>query len=227
MTRFSPSHARLHQVFNTASHFVGAMLALLGTAELITKASEQSQPWKIVGFSIYGASLIALFACSTMHHLLEGPAAMERGLRIADFAAIFPLIAGTFTPPCLVLLHGKGIGWVLLGTVWFLAAAGIAIIVSAFDHLPKWLPLTMFLTMGWMGALLGIAIFPYVGVAGIALLLAGGIAFSVGGAIYHAETPNPIPGKFGFHEIWHCAVLLGALLHWLFMWFFIVPYIPS
>ena len=67
-----------------------------------------------MGFSIYGASLVALFACSTLHHGLEGPAAMERGLRIADFAAIYPLIAGTFTPPCLVFLHSTGFGWVLV-----------------------------------------------------------------------------------------------------------------
>ena len=114
-----------------------------------------------------------------------------------------------------------------LGTVWFLAGCGIAIIVSAFDHLPKWLPMTMFLTMGWMGALLALAIFKYVGVGGIALLAAGGVAFSAGGAVYHGESPNPVPGRFGFHEIWHVMVLLGALLHFLFMWLYIVPYIPN
>lgn len=180
-----------------------------------------------MGFSIYGASLIALFTCSTMHHMLEGPAVMERALRIADFAAIYPLIAGTFTPPCLVFLHATGFGWVLLGTVWFLAGGGIAIIVSAFDHLPKWLPLTMFLAMGWMGAFLALAIYKYVGLGGVALIAAGGVAYSVGGVIYHTETPNPVPGRFGFHEIWHCMVLLGALLHWLFMWFYVVPYVPT
>ena len=180
-----------------------------------------------MGFSIYGAALVALFIASTLHHMLEGPAAMERALRIADFAAIYPLIAGTFTPPCLVFLHSTGFGWVLLGTVWLLAGLGIAMIVSAFDHLPKWLPFTMFLTMGWMGALLAFAIFKYVGVGGSGLLAAGGVAFSAGGIMYHAEAPNPLPGRFGFHEIWHVMVLVGATLHWLFMWFYVVPYIPT
>ena len=111
--------------------------------------------------------------------------------------------------------------------------------MRALTRARRWLPLTMFMTMGWMGALLAVAIFPFVGFGGIALLLAGGIAYSVrpralqpclvsqtltplrahqgGGWIYQSETPNPVPGRFGFHEIWHVAVIVGALFHFGFM----------
>ena len=154
--------------------------------------------------------------------------------------------AGTFTPICLVFLYNSGEGWALLGTLWFLTAAGIGLTISAFDHLPKWVPFTMFITMGWMGALLAIAILPFVGVGGIALVALGGVAYSVrgaggrgarmplgrshshtfpqaGGYVYQAETPNPIPGRFGFHEIWHLAVMVGALCHYIFMWVYVLP----
>jgi len=209
-----------------------------------------------VGFAIYSASLLALFCLSTLHHGIEGPDWLERGLRIADYCAIFPLIAGSFTPICLVFLHGSGFGWGLLGTLWFLAACGIALTISAFDHLPRWVTLAMFGTMGWMGAVLAAAIYPDVGLGGVALIAAGGVAYSAGGVIYDMvratlrsrcvtrfwraaaapglicprsqEWPNPAcsEGVFGFHEIFHVFVLLGAGLHYAFMWLYVVPYNP-
>ena len=100
-----------------------------------------------------------------------------------------------------------------LGTVWFLAGCGIAIIVSAFDHLPKWLPMTMFLTMGWMGALLALAIFKYVGVGGIALLAAGGVAFSAGGRCTMASRQIHFPGNSGsmrFGTSWSSSALCST-----------------
>ncbi len=203
---------------------LGARLARVRWLTHASAPHQQGQPWKIVGFSIYGTCLVNLFVCSTLHHGLEGPPQLERGLRIADYCAIYPLIAGTFTPICLVYLHASGFGWALLGVLWFLAFCGIAMTLSAFDHLPKWVPFTMFLTMGWMGALLAAAIWHIVGLGGIALVAAGGIAYSAGGIVYQAEQPNPLPGRFGFHEIWHAAVLLGALFHFLFMWLYVMPY---
>lgn len=184
----------------------------------------QHAPWKIVSFSIYSLTLLALFTASTLHHGLEGPAALERALRMADYSAIYALIAGTFTPICLVFLHASGFGWALLGTLWFLACAGIAMTLIAFDHLPKWLPFTMFITMGWMGALLVKAIYPMVGLGGVALIAAGGAAYSAGGILYQAEWPQLVAGRFGFHECWHVAVLLGAGLHWCFMWSYVLPF---
>jgi predicted membrane channel-forming protein YqfA (hemolysin III family) len=121
--------------------------------------------------------------------------------------------AGSFTPICLVFLYNSGVGWALLGTLWLLAFCGIALTISAFDHLPKcarlraarharafahlcpsfvpivcadrsWVPFTMFITMGWMGALLAVAVYPFVGVGGIALVAAGGVAYSVRSCAY-------------------------------------------
>jgi hemolysin III len=211
-------------VFNTASHFVAALLSLLGGVELITSASEQGAPWKVVSFSIYSASLLGLFTASTLHHGLEGSADLERSLRIADYAAIYPLIAGSFTPLCLIYLHNSGWAWGLLGTLWLLAACGVALTVTAFEHIPKWASLTLYVTMGWMGALVAAALFPIVGLGGLALLVGGGVAYTAGGVIYAVEAPNPLPGVLGFHEIWHVFVMLGALLHWIFMWRYALAY---
>lgn len=179
-----------------------------------------------MGFAVYSASLFCVFCLSTLHHALEGPPWMERGLRIADYCAIYPLIAGTFTPLVLVFLNHSGFGWGLLGVLWLLAFGGIALTISAFDHLPRWVTLTIYVTMGWMGVLLAVAVFPFVGYGGVALLAAGGVAYTGGGAIYDLEKPNPVPGVFGFHEIWHVCVLAGAGLHWLFMWYYVVPFVP-
>lgn len=168
-------------------------------------ASIEAQPWKIVGFAIYSASLLALFCLSTLHHGIEGPDWLERGLRIADYCAIFPLIAGSFTPICLVFLHGSGFGWGLLGTLWFLAACGIALTISAFDHLPRWVTLAMFGTMGWMGAVLAAAIYPDVGLGGVSLIAAGGLAYSAGGVIYDMVRATP-RSRF-VTRFWRCSAL--------------------
>lgn len=214
------------EVFNTASHFAAAMVSFLGSVVLIVKASLQKEPWKIVGFTVYGATLVALFMCSTLHHGLEGSPAMEKALRIADFCAIFPLIAGTFTPLCLVYLNNTGVGWTFFGVLWFLTACGIGLVISTWDKLPKWVPFTMYITMGWMGALLAKVLFPFIGWAGVGWLALGGVCFSVGGVMYQMEMPNPVPGRFGFHEIWHCMVILGALCHYMLMYDIVAPATP-
>jgi hemolysin III len=209
------------EVFNASSHLAATMLSILGTVLLVTEASAQKEPWKIVSFSIYGASLIFLFVCSTLHHAIVGPC--ERLFRIMDYLAIYPLIAGTFTPLCLVFYHDSTVGWVFCMTVWFIAILGMLMTATHFEKIPKWLSMTMYITLGWFGACMTYWLIPVLGWSGFALFLCGGVVYTIGGYVYTTEQPNPIPGKFGFHELWHIAVIVAAASHWLLMYFFVLP----
>ena len=219
------------EVFNSASHLAATMLSILGTVLLISESSATqiladgtqlpADPWKIVSFSIYGASLIFLFSCSTLHHALSGP--MEGFLRMMDYLAIYPLIGGTFTPLCLVFFHNQVIGWAFCSTVWALAILGMIATACCFEKIPKWLSMTMYITLGWLGACMTYWLVPVLGWSGFGLFLLGGIFYTAGGYVYTMEQPNPIPGRFGFHEIWHVAVILGAAIHWLLMYAYVLP----
>jgi hemolysin III len=209
------------EVFNSASHFSATLLSILGTVLLITEASGQKDPWKIVSFAIYGASLIFLFGCSTLHHAISGP--LEGIFRVLDYMAIYPLIGGTFTPLCLVFYHDSGIGWAFCMTVWGLAIIAMLSTALWFSKIPKWLSMTMYITLGWLGACMTYWLIPVLGWSGFGLFLLGGVLYTAGGYVYTTEKPNPVPGKFGFHEIWHVAVVLAAACHWLLMYFYVLP----
>lgn len=225
------------EVFNAASHLAATMLSILGTVLLISEASSTQvlddnddttippNAWKIVSFSIYGASLIFLFACSTVHHAVVGP--WEEFFRMMDYLAIYPLIGGTFTPLCLVFYHDTVIGWAFASTVWGIALLGMVATATCFHKIPKWLSMTMYITLGWLGAFMTYWLIPVLGWGGFGLFLLGGVLYTVGGYVFTMEYPNPWPGRFGFHEIWHVAVMLAALAHWLLMFTYVLPYNPQ
>lgn len=212
------------EVFNAGSHVAATILSILGTSLLIAEASSQGNAWKIVSFSLYGASLINLFGSSTLHHMISSSEIVERRLRMLDYVAIYPLIAGTFTPMCLVFYHDSVIGWCFFGTIWLIALAGMFFTIFLFHKIPKWLSMTMYITLGWLGVFMGNWLFPMLGYGGMAVYLLGGLFYTVGGAVFVLEKPNPIPGSFGFHEIWHVAVILGAGAHWCLIYFFVLPW---
>lgn len=205
---------------NTITHLVGACFALLGAALLIAQAGAQGDPWKVVGFSIYGASLVTLFVCSTAHHGLDRGPTVNQILRTLDYTSVFFLIAGTVTPIVLVLDRSV-FGWVVLGTVWGIAALGIAA-RSVWRDLPKWVTNTLFIVLGWMpvALVLGGLTLP---AGALALMAAGGVVYSIGFVIFIIERPNPVPGVLGFHEIWHVLVVVAAALHFLLMYRYVLP----
>jgi hemolysin III len=208
--------------FNAASHLAGAIFSLLGTVLLIVYSSLAARPWHIVSFSIYGFSLVAMFLASTLHHGVNASRRVEDILRAIDYFAIYLLIAGTITPVSLVVLRGP-LGWSVFGVAWAVGIAGI-VLKAVFPGLPKWVSLTLYSTMGWLGAVVGYPIYKAVSWTGISLLLAGGIAYTLGAVIFAVEKPNPLPGRFGFHEIWHVFVILGALGHFVFMYVCVLPF---
>lgn len=210
--------------FNTMSHFVGLMLSILGAAVLISASAAQAKVWHVIGFSVYSASLATLFLASTLHHGIHSTPDVEKCLLLFDYIAIFPLIAGTFTPFELILLHGDAMGWAMFGVSWFIAISGMLLIAILKEKFPRWISFTMYITLGWMGAFLALFCMQQIGLSGAAVIAVGGVLYTIGGAIFVAEKPNPYPGYFGFHEIWHVFVFLAASVHWSVMYFWLLPY---
>ncbi len=206
--------------FNTVSHLFAACFALVGAALLIAQASAQGDPWKIVGFSVYGLSIVTLFVSSALHHGIDRGPRVNEVLRTLDYDSVFLLIAGSVTPLVLVLFRNV-YGWTVLGAVWAIAALGITV-RSLHRRLPKHVTNTLYIALGWMPVLL-------VGAGGaipagaLALMAAGGLVYSAGFVIFVVEKPNPWPGVFGFHEIWHLMVVVAAVLHYLLMYFYVLP----
>lgn len=203
---------RAKEPFNSYSHLVGVVLSIIGLVALVAAADGAR---RIVGFSIYGASLILLYAASTIYHGLHVSPRGEDWLRRFDHMAIFVLIAGTYTPLCLVTLRG-GWGWSIFGIVWGLAAGGVALKLF-FDHLPPLSTAAVYLGMGWIAVVAIGPLLRAVPLDGLAWLLAGGLAYTAGGVIYGLRRPDPLPGVLGHHGIFHVCVLAGSILHFVFM----------
>lgn len=199
--------------FSCYSHLLGAALAVAGLVVLVTISRDD--PWRVVGFSIYGASLIILYLASTVYHWLLVPIAQRKWLNRVDHVAIFLLIAGTYTPVCIVTLRG-GWGWTMFGIVWTAAVAG-TILKLGFRSLPRWVSASIYVAMGWAAV---VAVVPLVRAfppSALAWLLAGGLLYTAGAVVYATRRPNPYPRVFGFHEIFHMFVLAGSAAHFVFM----------
>lgn len=212
----------LREPVNSLTHLVGAALAVVGTAVLVSQAVPD--PWKTVSFSIYGVSLVLLFTASTLLHALPVAEGAQRRLRVLDHSAIFLLIAGSYTPITLVTLRHDyaGWAWTLFGLVWGFALLGV-VFKLAWIGAPRWLSTGLYLMMGWL-ALVGIV--PLVGAlerGGLLWLALGGLFYTVGAVIYGSKRPDPFPGTFGYHEIWHLFVLAGSACHYLLMLLHVLP----
>ncbi len=209
------------EFYNSLISGFGAFLALIGSYLLISKSIHDHKIWHLIGFSLYGLALFNLFIASALHHGVNASEKIEAMLRRYDYYAIFFMIAGSFTPICLILFRNN-LGWSILSLVWICAILGI-ILQMFFPNLPKWFSTTLYIGIGWLGVLLAKPIYlvmPQI----LYLLIAGGLFFTVGAIIYFFEKPNLFPGKFGFHEIWHLFVLAGASTHYFIMYFYLLPY---
>lgn len=203
---------RFREPFNGASHLLGLLLAGVGTAALVRMAQG---PWELAAFSIYGATLIVLYSASTLYHTLPLGERPLRALRVLDHIAIYFLIAGTYTPVALITLRGP-LGWALLAAVWLIALAGIPFKLFYLDA-PVWLSTATYLAMGYLALVAVVPLARAVSISGLAWLAAGGLAYTAGALIYSCRRPDPFPGSFGHHEIWHVLVLVGSGCHFAFM----------
>ncbi|MDO8518970.1 MAG: hemolysin III family protein [Deltaproteobacteria bacterium] len=201
------SHHVTDEVINTCISGVGAVLSAVGSFFLLKKAFLTGDAVVVASFSIYAVALVSLFTVSALHHGYNGTEETNRFLRQLDYFAIYILIAASFTPLCLILLKGSA-GWLLLAGIWLLAAIGVGI-KAARPDLPKKYSIFYYAAMSLLGVFISGPLYELSPAAAFMLILSGVVLF-IGLFIYFHEKPNPIPGKFGFHEIWHLHVLLGV-----------------
>ena len=191
---------------NAWTHLVGTMLSISGASVLITLAALMGDPWKIVSVSIFGATLILLYSASTLYHSLRGRA--KTILRKLDHLSIYLLIAGTYTPFCLVTLRGVW-GWTLSGIVWGLALIGMLQEIRPRSE-ARILSLVIYAVMGWVIVIATGPLLDHLEATGLVLLAAGGLLYTGGSGFCAFGAPFPHwPG------IWHLFVIGGSLLHYL------------
>ncbi|MCC8999832.1 MAG: hemolysin III family protein [Candidatus Contendobacter sp.] len=200
------------EFFNSISHLVGAAAALVGLVIVVVVAAQQGDPWKIVSFSIYGATLFLLYTFSTLYHSLQGRA--KRIFRKLDHLSIYFLIAGTYTPFALVTLRGAW-GWTIFGIIWGLVIVGIVL-----ESLPQkgnriW-SVAVYILMGWLILIALKPLLQALPAGGFIGLLLGGI-FYTGGLVFYALDSR----VKHFHGIWHLFVLAGSVSHYLTILFYV------
>ena len=212
---------RLREPVNGLTHAAGGVLAFVGLFVLVASAASAGRMDQIVAFGIFGISLVALYIASSLYHLLPlSPAGVAR-LRKLDHVAIFVLIAGTYTPFCLLALDG-GWRWGVLAIAWGLALCGASLKLLWMEA-PRWLSVLLYLGMGWVAVAAVPALLRTLPAGGMAWVLAGGLTYSAGALVYGLKRPNPIPGVFGFHELWHLFVVAGSACHFWAVLRYLVP----
>ena len=204
---------RARDPFSCYSHLLGAVLSVAGLVTLLVWYAESAR--HAVGFAIYGASLVVLYSASTVYHWFQLSPRGEEILQRFDHVAIFGLIAGTYTPVCLVNLCGAW-GWSVLGVVWGVALGGAALKLF-YRRLPSWLSTAIYLGMGWIAVVAFAPLVRRVPAAGLMWLIGGGLAYTAGSVIYALER-TPLS-----HEIFHVFVLAGSALHFVFMARYVAP----
>jgi hemolysin III len=215
------THRKLREPINGLTHLAGGLLASVGLIVLLARAMSAGRVDQLVAFGVFGFSSIALYTASALYHLLPlSPAGVAR-LRRIDHMSIFVLIAGTYTPFCLLALDG---GWRvgLLCLIWGLALCGILLKLIWMDA-PRRLSVALYLGMGWVAVIAAPALFRAVPTGGMAWVLAGALVYSAGALVYGLQRPNLLPGVFGFHELWHLFVMAGSACHFWAVLRYIAP----
>ena len=214
MAKTARIQTRTEEIVNALTHAAGAALGVAGLVVLVTSALTKGDPWKVVSFSVFGATLILLYSMSTFYHLAENER-VKNFLHILDHASIFLLIAGTYTPIALVTMRGPW-GWTIFGIVWGIALIGI-ILKIFFTGRFNGLSTALYLAMGW---LIVIALKPLLAampLAGLYWFLAGGISYSLGTVFYSWKSL-----RYN-HAVWHLFVLGGSVCHFFGVYFQILP----
>ncbi len=205
----------IREPVNGITHGIGAILALVGLILLVYEAASHNSLSHIVAFSIFGASMVLLYTSSSLYHSLPVKEKTLLWLQKLDHSMIYVLIAGSYTPVCLIALEGSW-KWIILITVWSLALLGI-IKKMVYMKTPSWTSTLLYLGMSWMAVIMFPTLAEKLPMAFLGWIIAGGLAYSFGAIIYGMEKPNPIPEWFGHHEIWHLFVLAGTFSHfWAF-----------
>lgn len=202
------------------THFVAMILAMLAASPLLIKASSDGT-LHVAALAVFIVSMILLYGASTIYHTLDISPKINKLLKKFDHMMIFILIAGTYTPVCLIVL-GDRTGWGLLALVWAIAAVGI-LIKACWITCPKWFSSVLYIAMGWVCILAITKIISALPTAAFGWLLAGGLIYTAGGIIYALKMPlfNARHKNFGSHEIFHLFVMGGSFCHYIMMYQFV------
>ncbi|KAA3658157.1 MAG: hypothetical protein DWQ04_25980 [Chloroflexi bacterium] len=202
------------EIWNGITHGIGTGLAIAGLTTLVVLAAIYGDSWRVVSFSIYGSTLVLLYLASTLYHSIQIPK-VKQVLRVFDHAAIYLLIAGTYTPFLLVSMRGR-LGWTLLAIVWGIALVGIifrSVFVGRFEVLTT----IGYVAMGWLIVVAFREMMVTIPPGGITLIIAGGLTYTVG-VIFYAWKKIPYN-----HAIWHLFVMGGSICHYFAMLFHVLP----
>lgn len=203
------------------THFIGMLMAIFSATPLIIKALHNPDRIHVISLTVFIVSMILLYAASTTYHSFNLSEKTNRILRKIDHMMIFVLIAGTYTPVCLIVLRGR-LGLSLCVLVWAIALAGI--LVKAFwITCPKWFSSLLYIGMGWVCVLAFTQIINSLSPAAFGWLLAGGIIYTIGGIIYALKVPifDARHKNFGSHEIFHLFVMAGSACHFILMYVYV------
>ena len=204
-----------YEPFNAISHLLAAVVFLVLGWKLVQRG--RGNRARVLFLTIYSLACVFLLSMSAVFHMMVRGGTASRVMERLDHGAIFVLIAGTFTGAHGIVFRGA-VRWVPLIIVWCLAAAFITLKTVFFESLPEWLGLAFYVGLGWAVALTAIPIFLRRGFRHLAPLFYGGVAYTMGAFMEYMGWIVVIPGVVHAHEIWHLAVLAGALLHWWFVW---------
>jgi hemolysin III len=200
------------EIFNSVTHLVGSIFAFAGLVGLLVVSVPTGDPWKIGSFALYGTALVELYLVSTLYHAVRGPA--KRVFRRLDHTSIYVLIAGTYAPFALVSLRGSW-GYPLLAAVWILAAVGVLQEFLVRTRI-RGLSVSLYLLMGWLALAVFVPLSAAIGSAGMALLFAGGVLYTIGVFFYLVDE------KYAHsHGVFHLFVLAGSVLHFLVVIFYV------
>lgn len=211
---------KMKEPVNTLTHLSGALLSVVALVVMILKGVGNESSLQIVSATIFGLSLLGLYVASTVYHWVPSSEKLNGILRRIDHSMIYVLIAGTYTPVCLLALKGV-LGWSLFGTIWTLAIIGI-IMKIVWLHAPRWLYTAFYLILGWLAVFFIVPLYKALPLQGFVWLLVGGLMYSVGAIIYGTKSKRIRISVFGFHEIFHLFILAGSLAHFIMVERFIM-----
>ena len=203
------------------THFIGMLMAAFAATPLLIRAASNPDKIHLISLSIFIVSMILLYGASATYHTLNLSERTNRILRKIDHCMIFVLIAGSYTPVCMIVLGGK-VGYTLCAIVWSIAIAGI-ILKLFWITCPKWFSSVIYIAMGWVCVLVFGPLLKTLSTPAFLWLLAGGIIYTVGGVIYALKLPifNAKHKFFGSHEVFHLFVMGGSVCHFIFMYLYV------
>ncbi|MCM3739288.1 hemolysin III family protein [Oceanobacillus luteolus] len=211
----------VREPINSFTHLAGAIFALIGLIALIVKAvSEGHSMLGLLAVIIFGVSMILLYSASATYHMVIAKDKVISWLRRIDHSMIFVLIAGTYTPFCLITLNNT-LGWILFCVINGLALLGVIFKLTWFSS-PRWLSTSIYLVMGWLVIFFTGELAPSLGTGGMAYLILGGIAYTVGGIIYGFKPKFLQIKNWGFHEIFHIFILFGSFFHFICVYWYVL-----